>query len=165
MAGAILVVSDSGDILSPKYAPERTAPATRGKGNPSPAPIPIKAMPMVPEVPHEVPVAREVMDVNLTGLGGGTIMGKHFIEPRLTNAVDDLALTSHFFYKYNQKYTWPSISESEEHLLFSEPLKSQIQGLAYESFCEELEPYLHYRSDVKSEYFHLRNHEWRFMSF
>ena len=111
-----------------------------------------------------LPVAREVMDVNLTGLGGGTIMGKHFIEPRLTNAVDDLALTSHFFYKYNQKYTWPSISEAEEHLLYPEPVKSKIQGLAYESFCEELEPYLDLRADVKSEYFHLRNHEWRFIS-
>jgi asparagine synthase (glutamine-hydrolysing) len=111
-----------------------------------------------------LPVAREVMDVNLTGLGGGTIMGKHFIEPRLTNAVDDLALTSHFFYKYNQKYTWPSISEGEEHMLYTEPVQSQIQGLAYESFREELGPYLDFRADVKSEYFHLRNHEWRFIS-
>jgi asparagine synthase (glutamine-hydrolysing) len=111
-----------------------------------------------------LPVAREVMDVNLTGLGGGTVMGKHFIEPRLTNAVDNLALTSHFFYKYNQKYTWPSISEGEEHLLYPEPLKSKIQGLAYESFCKELEPYLDYRRDVKTAYFHFRNHEWRFIA-
>ena len=111
-----------------------------------------------------LPLARDVMDVNLSGLGGGTIMGKHFIEPRLTNAVDDLALTSYFFYKYNQKYTWPSITEAEEQLLFTSPVKSQVQGLAYESFCEELEPYLDFRPDVRSEYFHLRNHEWRFIA-
>jgi asparagine synthase (glutamine-hydrolysing) len=33
--------------------------------------------------------------------------------------------------------------------------------VAYDSFREELEPYLELRPDVKSEYFYLRNHEWR----
>ena len=111
-----------------------------------------------------LPLARQVMQVNLTGLGGGTIMGKHFIEPQLYSAVDDSALTSHFFYKFNQKYTWPSISEAEEQLLYTQPVRSRIQGLAYDSFREELEPYLEYRPDVKSEYFYLRNHEWRLIS-
>ena len=101
------------------------------------------------------------MDVNLTGWGGGMVMGKRFIEPRLSSAVDDFALTTHFFYKFNQKYTWPSITEAEEHLLYQQPLGNRLQGLAYESFASELEPYLDFRPDVKSEYFYLRNHEWR----
>ncbi len=109
-------------------------------------------------------LARDVMDVNLTGLGGGTIMGKHFIEPRLYSAVDDYALTSHFFFKFNQKYTWPSISEAEEQMLYTKPVRKQLQGLAFDSFCEELEPYLDFRPDVKSEYFYLRNHELRLIS-
>jgi asparagine synthase (glutamine-hydrolysing) len=108
-----------------------------------------------------LPLAREVMDVNLTGWGGGTVMGKRFIEPRLTSAVDDFALTTYFFYKFNQKYTWPSITEAEERLLYQQPIGKHLQGLAYDSFREELEPYLDLRPDVKSEYFYLRNHEWR----
>ena len=61
-AGARLVVSESGDILSPKYAPEMMIPAVRGAGTPSPKAIPMRAIPTVPDVPHEVPVARETTE-------------------------------------------------------------------------------------------------------
>ena len=57
MAGARLVVSDRGDILSPKYAPDIMAPAVIPAGTPSPLPIPISATPMVPTVDQELPVA------------------------------------------------------------------------------------------------------------
>ena len=62
MAGARLVVSDRGDILSPKYAPDRMAPAVIPGFMPRPKPMPIRATPMVPMVPQEEPVAREVME-------------------------------------------------------------------------------------------------------
>ena len=58
-AGARLVVSLSGDILSPKYAPLMMAPATQPSDNPSACPMPTKAMPTVPTVPQELPVANE----------------------------------------------------------------------------------------------------------
>ena len=80
MAGAMLVVSDRGDILSPKYAPDRTAPATIGRGKPSPPPIPIKAIPMVPVVPQEVPVASEVME-HMISAAGKNILGCNIIKP------------------------------------------------------------------------------------
>ncbi|MFM1942660.1 MAG: hypothetical protein RI897_1642 [Verrucomicrobiota bacterium] len=60
--GARLVVSDNGDILSPKYAPETIAPATIGNGTPNPRPTPIKAIPTVPTVPHDDPVPRETTE-------------------------------------------------------------------------------------------------------
>ena len=60
MAGAKLVVSLKGDILSPKYAPEITAPAVIPSEMPSVSPMPIKAMPTVAEVVHELPVAMEI---------------------------------------------------------------------------------------------------------
>ena len=50
------VVSDKGDILSPKYAPESMAPAVHPSLKPSALPIPIKATPMVATVVHELPV-------------------------------------------------------------------------------------------------------------
>src|SRR5690606_22294449 len=56
-AGARLVVSDSGDILSPKYAPEMTAPAAIAGDRESPIATPISATPSVPAVVHELPVA------------------------------------------------------------------------------------------------------------
>ncbi len=55
-AEARLVVSDNGDSLSPKYAPERIAPAMRPGSIPSTVPTPIKAIPMVAEVVQELPV-------------------------------------------------------------------------------------------------------------
>src|SRR3546814_3877160 len=54
-AGARFVVSESGDTLSPKNAPDTTAPAVQYIGMPKPAPIPIRASPTVPTVPHDVP--------------------------------------------------------------------------------------------------------------
>ena len=58
-AGARLVVSDNGEILSPKYAPEITNPAVIGSGRPKPALIPIKATPTVDLVvqQHHVAIA------------------------------------------------------------------------------------------------------------
>lgn len=58
---AITVVSDKGDILSPKYAPDIIAPAIHGVGNPIPYPIPINATPIVAIVVHELPVITETI--------------------------------------------------------------------------------------------------------
>lgn len=103
--------------------------------------------------------ARQLIDVNLTGWDGGTVMGHDdSIEPLQYSAVDDTALMTRLFYLFNQKYTWPSITETEERLLYNEPLGRQILGLAFDSFRTELSSYLHYRPDVRAEYFYLRNH-------
>lgn len=56
MEEASIVVSDSGEILSPKYAPEIIAPAIHPSLNPCALPIPISAIPIVAIVVHELPV-------------------------------------------------------------------------------------------------------------
>ncbi len=61
MAGARLVVSDNGDILSPKYAPEIMAPAMIPSSNPNAFPIPNKATPTVATVVQLLPVATDTM--------------------------------------------------------------------------------------------------------
>ena len=61
MAGAKLVVSLKGDILSPKYAPDSTAPAVIPNEMPKASPIPIKAIPTVAAVVQLLPVAMEIM--------------------------------------------------------------------------------------------------------
>ena len=47
MDEASIVVSDSGEILSPKYAPEIIAPAIHPSLNPCALPMPIRAIPIV----------------------------------------------------------------------------------------------------------------------
>ncbi len=80
IAGARLVVSDNGDILSPKYAPDNTAPATMPKGIPIAWPIPIKAIPTVAEVVQELPVAIEIM-AQMTTVAGRNIVGFNIFKP------------------------------------------------------------------------------------
>jgi asparagine synthase (glutamine-hydrolysing) len=106
-----------------------------------------------------LPQARQLMDVNLTGWGGGTVMGhEDSVEPLQVCAVDDAALITRLFYLFNQKYTWPSVTEAEEAFLYREPIYRQAQGLAFDSFRAEMSRYLDYRSDVRGEYFYICNH-------
>jgi asparagine synthase (glutamine-hydrolysing) len=106
-----------------------------------------------------LPQARDLMDVNLTGWDGGTVMGhKDSVEPLQIHSVDDAALTTRLFNLFNQKYTWPSLDEAEEGFLYCEAIGKRIQKRAFESFREEITPFLHYRPDVRGEYFYLRNH-------
>ena len=53
-------MSLSGESLSPKYAPEITAPATIPDGIPKAFPIPISAIPTVAEVVQLLPVESEI---------------------------------------------------------------------------------------------------------
>ncbi len=68
--GARFVVSDRGDILSPKYAPATIAPAVIGSEAPSPPATLTRATPTVPTEPHDVPVSVETTAVirNDTGM-------------------------------------------------------------------------------------------------
>jgi asparagine synthase (glutamine-hydrolysing) len=103
--------------------------------------------------------ARQLMDVNLTGWDGGTVMGHgDSTEPLQSRAVDDAAFTTRTFFMFVQNFTWPSVSEAEENLLYCEPIRRQVQGLAFDSFREELSPYFGRRSDVRGEYFYIRHH-------
>jgi asparagine synthase (glutamine-hydrolysing) len=104
-------------------------------------------------------VAREYVDLNLSGWDGGTVMGhRDSIEPLQTAPVDDAALTTHLFQLFNQDFTWPGITEAEEHWLYCPHTRRQVQGLALASFSEELKPYLELRPDIRAELFYVRNH-------
>jgi asparagine synthase (glutamine-hydrolysing) len=106
-----------------------------------------------------LPQARQLMEVNLTGWDGGTIMGHNdSIEPLQLHAVDNAALITRLFYLFNQKYTWPSTNEVEEHFLYCMPLQQQLRGVALDSFQAEIGPFLDSRPDVRGEYFYIRNH-------
>lgn len=106
-----------------------------------------------------LPQAQQLMDVNLTGWDGGTLMGDSFsVDPLQTSPVDDAAFITRMFYLFNMGFTWPSITEAEENSLYSTPLRRQLQGLAFDSFRDEISRYLGYRRDVRWEYFYIDNH-------
>lgn len=106
-----------------------------------------------------LPLARELIDVNLSGWDGGTVMGhEDCTGPLSTQAVDDIAFLIRTFFQHTQLNTWPSITEVEERFLYVEPVWQKIRGLALESFREELAPYLGLRKDMRNEYFYIDNH-------
>lgn len=103
--------------------------------------------------------ARRWVEVNLTGWDGGTIMGHpEQIQPHLISPVNDETLLVHLFYLFNQKYSWPSLTEAEGELIFTDSHKAEMRGLAFDSFRSELTPFLHLREDIKAELFFIRNH-------
>lgn len=106
-----------------------------------------------------LPQARQLMEVNLTGWDGGTVMGHNdSIEPLQLQAVDESALLTRLFCLFNQNYTWPSLTEAEENLLYCPATGKYLQRRAFDSFQVELSPYLALRPDVRGEYFYIRNH-------
>ena len=63
MEAAKLVVSDNGDILSPKKAPETIAPAVIASDKSSAPAMPINATPTVATVVSELPTERPMIAV------------------------------------------------------------------------------------------------------
>jgi asparagine synthase (glutamine-hydrolysing) len=112
-----------------------------------------------------LPEARQCFDVNLSGMAGGTLLkSPKVVDPERYAEVDDLALVSRLFMVMNLKHTWPGLDEAEERLLYTPEFMKKVQGLAFDSFLEELKPYLQYRSDIRGEYFFVDQHNMRFIN-
>jgi len=106
-----------------------------------------------------LPALREVLDVNLTGWDGGTVMGHpDSANPMLNRPPDDTTLTALVFDGLTRQYTWPGLTESEERLLFAAPYRPRLVGRAFESFTTAFAGYARYRLDNRAEYFYVRNH-------
>ena len=66
---AKFVESDNGELLSPKIAPDNTAPATNAGSKPIAVPTPIKATPTVASVVNADPIIEPTIAVTKTALG------------------------------------------------------------------------------------------------
>lgn len=97
--------------------------------------------------------ARDLIGVNLCGLGGGLVMAGSDVDPVLYGAPDKIAWSSLLFYRFNQKNTWPSITEAEEKLLYAPEFFSSIRDRAFQSFQEEINRTDHYDPRRRTEYF------------
>jgi asparagine synthase (glutamine-hydrolysing) len=103
---------------------------------------------------------RPLIDVNLTGFGGGQ-SAIDWEDPALLQAQDDIAFSTRLFYLLSQEITWPSLNDIEERFLFSPRIASQMRGLAFDSFRSELTKYDYLPYARRAAYFALCNPDRR----
>lgn len=105
---------------------------------------------------------RPVMDVNLSGWDGGTVMGHvDHINPVYNLPVDEWTVFLRTYQYFNQCYTWPGLTDAEERLLFAPQFGRQAIGRAFDSMREEFGRFWKFRQEYAAEYFYVVNHCWR----
>jgi asparagine synthase (glutamine-hydrolysing) len=110
---------------------------------------------------HQV---RPLLDLNLTGLGGGQ-SAIDWEDPALLQAQDDIAFTSRLFDLLSQRTTWPSLNETEERFLFSPEISATMRDLAFQSFCAEVAKYDYLPYAERAAYFALCNPDRRLFQY
>jgi asparagine synthase (glutamine-hydrolysing) len=109
-----------------------------------------------------LPKLREVMDVNLTGWDGGTVMGhSDHINSIYNYPVDKETVLIETFRRFISSYTWPGLLEAEERLLYTDSFGKQAVGCAFESMRQEFDRFWNFRHHYAAEFFYLVNHCWR----
>jgi asparagine synthase (glutamine-hydrolysing) len=107
---------------------------------------------------------RQLIDVNLTGLGGGQ-PPIDWEDKTLLCSKDDISFSCRLFDVLSQKATWPSISEIEEKYLFSSKISSQMHNLAFESFRFELSKFDFLPYAQRAGYFAICNTDRRLFQY
>jgi asparagine synthase (glutamine-hydrolysing) len=107
---------------------------------------------------------RSLMDVNLTGFGGGQ-SAIDWEDPPLLYAHDDYCFNSRLFNLLSQNTTWPSLDDAEERQLYSPQFSNQMVGLAYDSYLEELSHFEHLPYYQRAAYFALCNPDRRLFQY
>ena len=111
---------------------------------------------------HLLEDLRDIMDVNISGWDGGTVMGHpDHINPIYNNPVDEWSVALRTYQQFNQAYTWPGLTDFEEHLLFTPEFKEQAVGRAFEFLLSEFSRFWKFRHEYAAEYFYITNHCWR----
>ena len=106
--------------------------------------------------------ASALIDVQLSGWDGGTIMGGRIYEyatdPAYRHAPDEAALLQRLYAGFCQSFTWPGLTDEEAAALFRHPGNSELAGLARESFAAALGRTSHYAPPYRADYFYLLQH-------
>lgn len=112
-----------------------------------------------------LPEARQRFDVNLSGMGGGTLLkSPKVVDSHNYDQVDSIALASRMFMIMTSKHTWPGLTDAEERLLYTPDFMKRVQGFAFDSLYEELKPYLQYRFEICGELFFVDQHNMRLIN-
>jgi asparagine synthase (glutamine-hydrolysing) len=113
--------------------------------------------------------AREAVDVNLTGWGGGggtSLLAAHYLSPRSPLAIDDKPLTeedflNEFFRAFCDRFTWPGLTDDEAAAVLRQCNGVPLHGLAYASLRESLARSRHYPDDRRAEFYYKAQHDRR----
>jgi len=106
---------------------------------------------------------RPLMDCNLTGWDGGTVMGhSDHINEIYNYPVDEWTVALRTYQQFTQAYTWPGLTDSEERLLFTPQAGKMMIGRAFDSMLGEFSRFWKFRQEYAAEYFYLVNHCCRF---
>ena len=109
-----------------------------------------------------LPALREVMDYNLTGWDGGTVMGHaDHINDIYNKPIDLETIFLETYKSFISTYTWPGLHDSEERLLYSDSFGRQAGGRAFESMHQEITRFWNFRHHYAAEFFYITNHCWR----
>ncbi len=87
-----------------------------------------------------LPQARDLMDVNLTGLHGAEL---NWEDPALYAAPDELAYLGRLYRALLHDTTWPSLDEADEAELYAPAVAGRLRGRAYESLRAEVQRVAH----------------------
>ncbi|MGE3271794.1 MAG: asparagine synthase-related protein, partial [Chloroflexota bacterium] len=102
--------------------------------------------------------ARRLVDVNLSGWDGGTIMGgsiDFYRDALYREAPSELDLAQRFFDAFCQRFTWPGLTEAEATSLFTGATSGGWDRLAFDSLREELATTRQYRFERRADYFYI----------
>lgn len=101
-----------------------------------------------------LPLARELIDVNLTGFNGDQLLGARAIEHALPTAdsVDDLDFSARMYRHFTQDFSWPGLTEIEARFLLTDRFYSQIRDRAFESLTQALTAVEEYEYSRRIDY-------------
>ena len=102
--------------------------------------------------------ARRLIDVNLSGWDGGTIMGgsiDFYQDALYRQAPSELDLAQRLFDAFCQRFTWPGLTEAEATSLFGGSRDRGWDRLAFDSLREELAGTRQYRFERRADYFYI----------
>ena len=106
--------------------------------------------------------ARHLIDVNLSGWDGGTILGGFLVAPERDDYYRSPANEEQFARRiYSglcQEFVWPGLTNPEADQLFSHPGNKNLRDLAYETLKDELARTAHYPLPNRADYFYILQH-------
>mgnify|MGYP005844246209 CR=1 FL=1 len=102
--------------------------------------------------------ARKLIDVNLTGWDGGTVLGgsiDFYRDDIYRHAPSEVDLAQRFYDAFCQRFTWPGLTEPEALALLSTPSGRTLRTAAFDSMRAELARTAHYPDDRRADYFYI----------
>ncbi len=109
--------------------------------------------------------ASALIDVNLSGWDGGTILGgridEYSTDALLRHPPNEAARVERLYEGFCRVFTWPGLTDSEADALFNPPGRTGLRGLAHDSFAAAVAATAHYPDPYRTDFFYINQHVLR----